>query len=104
MAPPDRLYSIMSTRFQHIQADGDKSDMSSALEMAIDSHRCVTLRFQSDFLPYNFNLVLYFCPRLKLKTVSTLDYIRFLLVCIDVLCSCQFSLERGVGPEEQRAS
>lgn len=45
MAPPERLDSIMSTRFQHIQADGDESDMASALEMAIDSHWCVSLTF-----------------------------------------------------------
>ncbi|KAJ6538556.1 Ca2+-permeable cation channel activity protein [Mycena vulgaris] len=43
MAPPETLNSIMSTRFQHIQADGDRSDMSSALEMAIDSHCTIFL-------------------------------------------------------------
>ncbi|KAJ7498649.1 hypothetical protein FB451DRAFT_1016192 [Mycena latifolia] len=43
MAPPETLNAIMSTRFQHIQADGDKSDMSSALEMAIDSHCTIFL-------------------------------------------------------------
>ncbi|KAJ7094508.1 hypothetical protein B0H15DRAFT_946921 [Mycena belliarum] len=42
-APPETLNAIMSTRFQHIQADGDKSDMSSALEMAIDSHCTIFL-------------------------------------------------------------
>ncbi|KAJ7930058.1 hypothetical protein B0H13DRAFT_1963066 [Mycena leptocephala] len=43
IAPPETLNAIMSTRFQHIQADGDKSDMSSALEMAIDSHCTIFL-------------------------------------------------------------
>ncbi|KAJ7180384.1 calcium activated cation channel [Mycena crocata] len=43
MAPPDTLNAIMSTRFQHIQVDGDKSDLSSALEMAIDSHCTIFL-------------------------------------------------------------
>lgn len=38
LAPPDRLHSLMSTRFKHRQLDGDISEMSSALEMAIDSH------------------------------------------------------------------
>ncbi len=28
----------MSTRFKHRQIDGDESDMTSALEMAIDLH------------------------------------------------------------------
>ncbi|CAK5275367.1 unnamed protein product [Mycena citricolor] len=42
-APPDALNTIMSTRFQHIQIDGDKSDMASALEMAIDSHCTIFL-------------------------------------------------------------
>ncbi|KAJ7682507.1 calcium activated cation channel [Mycena polygramma] len=43
MAPPDALNRIMSTRFQHIQVDGDMSDMSSALEMAIDAHCTIFL-------------------------------------------------------------
>nr|GAT53044.1 predicted protein [Mycena chlorophos] len=43
MAPPESLNEFMSNRFQHIQADGDKSDMSSALEMAIDSHCTIFL-------------------------------------------------------------
>jgi hypothetical protein len=37
ISPPERLPIIMSSRFQHRQVDGDVSDMSSALEMAIDS-------------------------------------------------------------------
>ncbi|KIY69733.1 hypothetical protein CYLTODRAFT_420417 [Cylindrobasidium torrendii FP15055 ss-10] len=41
--PRDRINSIMSTRFQHIQKDGDESDTASALEMAIDSHATVFL-------------------------------------------------------------
>ena len=36
-SPHDRLNVIMSTRFRHRQLDGDLSDMSSALELAIDS-------------------------------------------------------------------
>jgi hypothetical protein len=53
IAPPETLNAIMSTRFQHIQADGDKSDMSSALEMAIDSHWCIhslVVRFPALYL------------------------------------------------------
>jgi hypothetical protein len=37
-APPDRLHSLMSTRYKHRQLDGEISEVSSALEMAIDSH------------------------------------------------------------------
>ena len=29
---------IMSTRFRHLEYDGDESDMSSALELAIDTN------------------------------------------------------------------
>jgi hypothetical protein len=36
--PFDRQMEIMSSRFRHRQVDGDLSDMSSALELAIDSH------------------------------------------------------------------
>ncbi|RDB19925.1 Calcium channel YVC1 [Hypsizygus marmoreus] len=43
ISPPDRLTAIMSSRFRHIQVDGDTSDMSSALEMAIDSHCSIFL-------------------------------------------------------------
>ncbi|KAF7332263.1 hypothetical protein MKEN_00107500 [Mycena kentingensis (nom. inval.)] len=43
MAPQESLNELMSTRFQHLQADGDKSDMSSALEMAIDTHCTIFL-------------------------------------------------------------
>ncbi|KAG6903417.1 hypothetical protein C0995_005440 [Termitomyces sp. Mi166 len=38
MSPPENLRSIMSSRFQHRQLDGNKSDMTSALEVAIDSN------------------------------------------------------------------
>ncbi|KAG6817856.1 hypothetical protein H0H87_001688 [Tephrocybe sp. NHM501043] len=43
MSPPERLRSIMSSRFKHRQVDGDESDMSSALEVAIDSHCTIFL-------------------------------------------------------------
>ena len=38
-AAPDRLNSIMSTRYQYIDWDGEPSDLNSALELAIDTHR-----------------------------------------------------------------
>jgi hypothetical protein len=38
VSPPDRLAVIMSTRFRHREADGDESELSSALEVAIDSN------------------------------------------------------------------
>lgn len=38
LSPSDRLASIMSTRFRHREADGDESELSSALEVAIDSN------------------------------------------------------------------
>ncbi|KAJ7228413.1 hypothetical protein GGX14DRAFT_612754 [Mycena pura] len=43
ISPPDTLNEIMSMRFQHVQVDGYISDMSSALEMAIDSHCTIFL-------------------------------------------------------------
>ena len=36
-APREKLTTLMSTRFKHRQPDGD-IEMSSALEIAIDSH------------------------------------------------------------------
>jgi hypothetical protein len=38
LSPPDRLNDIMSTRFSHLEWDGERSDLSTALELAIDSH------------------------------------------------------------------
>ena len=40
LSPPDRLNDIMSTRFCHLEWDGDSSDLSTALELAIDTHWC----------------------------------------------------------------
>ncbi|KAK0206687.1 hypothetical protein DFS33DRAFT_1316372 [Desarmillaria ectypa] len=42
-SPPDQINAFMSTRFKHRQLDGDESDMTSALEMAIDSHCTIFL-------------------------------------------------------------
>ncbi|KIP12742.1 hypothetical protein PHLGIDRAFT_17507 [Phlebiopsis gigantea 11061_1 CR5-6] len=38
VSPPDRMTSMMSTRYTHREADGDEGDKTSALEMAVDSH------------------------------------------------------------------
>lgn len=38
LSPPDRLNDIMSTRFCFLEWDGDNSDLSTALELAIDTH------------------------------------------------------------------
>lgn len=35
---PERLTVIMSTRYRHLEWDGDQSDLSSALELAIDTN------------------------------------------------------------------
>ena len=35
---PDRIKSVMSERYKHRQIDGDESEMSNALELAIDQH------------------------------------------------------------------
>ncbi|KAF8165552.1 calcium activated cation channel [Crassisporium funariophilum] len=43
LTEPDRIHAIMSTRYQHRQIDGDESEMSSALEMAIDQHCSIFL-------------------------------------------------------------
>lgn len=38
LAEPEKIKNIMSNRYQHRQVDGDESEMSSALELAIDQH------------------------------------------------------------------
>ncbi|GJE84360.1 calcium activated cation channel [Phanerochaete sordida] len=42
-SPPDRITTIMTTRFTHKEVDGDVSDKNSALELAIDSHCTIFL-------------------------------------------------------------
>ncbi|KAL1735896.1 hypothetical protein EV714DRAFT_267440 [Schizophyllum commune] len=43
LSPPDRIRVVMSTRFKHLESDGDESDMSSALELAIDTNCTIFL-------------------------------------------------------------
>ncbi|PPQ66580.1 hypothetical protein CVT26_009480 [Gymnopilus dilepis] len=43
LAEPDKIRTIMSTRYKHRQVDGDESEMASALEMAIDQHCTIFL-------------------------------------------------------------
>lgn len=38
LTEPDKIATVMSKRYQHRQIDGDASEMSSALEVAIDQH------------------------------------------------------------------
>ncbi|KAH7887552.1 hypothetical protein F5I97DRAFT_1805205 [Phlebopus sp. FC_14] len=42
-SPLDRITSIMSTRYRHRETDGDVSESSSALEIAIDTHCTIFL-------------------------------------------------------------
>ena len=38
LTEPDKVKSIMSMRYKHRQIDGDESELSNALELAIDQH------------------------------------------------------------------
>jgi hypothetical protein len=38
LTEPDRIKSVMSTRYKHRQIDGEESEICNALEMAIDQH------------------------------------------------------------------
>lgn len=38
LTEPDKIATVMSKRYRHRQIDGDASEMSSALEVAIDQH------------------------------------------------------------------
>ncbi|EJD01312.1 calcium activated cation channel [Fomitiporia mediterranea MF3/22] len=42
-APPDRLTTTMSKRYCRLEWDGDKSELQSALELAIDTHCTIFL-------------------------------------------------------------
>ena len=69
-APPDRLTCIMSTRFKHRQIDGDDSDMSSALELAIDSRWCVFTALIGS-VTATVIIARYSCLRQRHRTVSS---------------------------------
>ncbi|KAF9534693.1 calcium activated cation channel [Crepidotus variabilis] len=43
LSDPNKIKDIMSTRYKHRQVDGDESEMSSALEVAIDQHCTIFL-------------------------------------------------------------
>lgn len=43
LTDPQRVPTVMSTRFQHRQIDGDESELASALETAIDQHCSIFL-------------------------------------------------------------
>jgi hypothetical protein len=40
LTEPDNIKSVMSMRYKYRQMDGDESEMSNALELAIDQHWC----------------------------------------------------------------
>ncbi|KAK7695377.1 hypothetical protein QCA50_000012 [Cerrena zonata] len=42
-AAPEKIHTMMSTRFVHREVDGDESDRLSAIELAIDSHCTIFL-------------------------------------------------------------
>lgn len=46
LTEPDKIKDIMAKRYQHRQIDGDDSEMSSALEMAIDQHWSVSVVYE----------------------------------------------------------
>lgn len=43
LVPQEMIYVIMSTRYQRLLPDGGASEMSSALELAIDNHCTIFL-------------------------------------------------------------
>ena len=72
LSPPDRLNDIMSTRFSHLEWDGEKSDLSTALELAIDSHWYGLGRdkWRIGFANIPLLKAPFFCLLVKLRIVS----------------------------------
>ncbi|KAH0587840.1 hypothetical protein H2248_006596 [Termitomyces sp. 'cryptogamus'] len=83
LSPPDRLRSIMSSRYQHRQLGGGESDMTSALEVAIDSHCCT-----SDL--HKFYLIVWF------STLQALSFWNVIAFITDSLFVAAFTL-RVIG-------
>ncbi|THH13643.1 hypothetical protein EW146_g6604 [Bondarzewia mesenterica] len=104
IAPRERLSSIMSTRFEYRQADGD-IEMTSALEIAIDSHCTIFLSSSEaqdvvnylwngdliqknndhhdiDYVPYNENLNSSFWGHLDPSRMAVPRYQNFMRIAI----------------------
>lgn len=77
-APLDRQNPVMTTRFRHTTWDGDNSDLTSALELAIDTHwsasNCSILRAFSLYL----DVARFSCLRVKPRVVSLMSFLHSL--------------------------
>ena len=77
LSPAARLNDIMSTRFSHVEWNGEQSDLSTALELAIDSHWC-GLGSRWGMGPTNLRLFIapsfYLLSKLKIVSFSHFDH------------------------------
>lgn len=70
-SPSEKIKYLMSTRYRHRELDGDISEASSALEIAIDTHWSVLRRDICNSLTCCY-VALYFCHPPKRRVVSCL--------------------------------
>jgi hypothetical protein len=68
-SPSEKIKSLMSTRYRHREADGDISEASSALEIAIDTHWLVLCSCLCNTLTCCY-IVPYSCLPAKHRVVS----------------------------------
>jgi len=68
-SPSEKIKSLMSTRYRRREADGDISEASSALEIAIDTHWLFFCRHLYNYLTRCY-IARYFCLPAKRKVVS----------------------------------
>ncbi|KAG5342321.1 hypothetical protein C0989_003451 [Termitomyces sp. Mn162] len=93
LSPPDRLRSIMSSRYQHRQLGGGESDMTSALEVAIDSHWYATYTVQCTMI--YIKAAQYSCLPMRLRKVATLSFLNHAIISYFILLEVVAALWKG---------
>lgn len=99
-SPSEKIKSLMSTRYRHLEVDGDISEASSALEIAIDTHWLVLCGDLGNALKCCY-IVRYFCLLPKRRVVSFYK-VTFQSDIVIFSHSCPCSVGRRACPDTNR--
>jgi len=86
LAEPEKIKNILSNRYQHRRVDGDESEMSSALELAIDQHWYNFFFLQSSstcaheyFLLFKYHILVFQWSARRCVQLRPMEMRRFML-------------------------
>ena len=102
LTEPDRIKTVLSMRYKHRRSDGDESELSNALEMAIDQH-WYFLAFNStisDDRPETFFSTIFLSS--SEAQAGKIFLVPFPMEATDVHKSCQCTLEWSPYSAKQR--